>query len=140
MKKYILILIILILNIINIKSQTVKDPNGYLNHFTVGYMSGFVVKSSSYNFLAKRTSLDLAWCRSISSILGMSSGFVLGHLKENYDKRNTGNYSNNDLIYTGLGSILGDFTIVILIHNSVPKNRIPIEETDELYKEPLVKK
>jgi hypothetical protein len=134
MKK--LILLILISLILNQVKGQFKDERGYVNHFSIGVLGGATVKGLTYGFLANKTNLNITTCRIISDLLGVGSGFILGHLKERGDEF----YSEADILYTGLGSLVGSYTVTITIGKSVPRRCIDEGDVIEFEEFPLVKK
>jgi hypothetical protein len=111
-----------------VEKKILGFPEDKVNHFTVGYMSGFVSNAVTYKILSEHTKLNLFACKFISTSVGVGSGFLLGHLKEKYDSNHGGFYNKKDLKATGYGSIAGSFTITIIIWRMKPENRFTMQE------------
>jgi hypothetical protein len=73
-------------------------------HMGIGYAAG----TTTMLFLtAKQVQLHNA------ILISMGTGFVLGAAKEFYDKSKVNNFDVEDMFATGIGSMLGSFTVAI---------------------------
>jgi len=60
---------------------------------------------------------------------GIAVGTFAGWMKEIYDRKNGGHYSNSDLESTFWGSALGSSVMLIILLPSTKENDIPVYET-----------
>jgi len=112
MIKFKLIILFLLLQItsfsqkLEFKDLKFSDEHLYDLHLTAGIIIGSTSTTMYYQWTGKKT---------LSFILGTSTGILAGHLKELYDVNQNRTYSKKDLIYTGIGSLLGSATIRITL-------------------------
>ena len=103
-----------------------------VNHFTAGYMIGFVTTAVTWKFTERK------W---IAVVSGIAVSSLAGHLKESYDMKHGGFYNNKDLKATVIGGLSGTITIRLLLINIVPKRKVPVYDQWLLdSEESLVKK
>jgi len=119
--KKILIVILLGLSISCSAQIKTNDPNGYINHFSVGYGIGFTTNFLTYNALTKWTDIKPWKAKVISFIVGVGISSLAGDRKEFYDMNNGGYYNKKDFGYTSVGGFGGSLTASAILYIDMPK-------------------
>jgi hypothetical protein len=130
-----LLILILLFLPLSLKSQI---PTDKFNHLTVCAVNSAFVKGISWKLISNKTNWDLKTCHLVSDGLAVGSSMLIGHLKEKHDRRNGGIYSKKDMLFNGLGAIVGAYTIRIIIGNAIPVNRVPIKDVFDMENDPLL--
>jgi hypothetical protein len=129
------IVIILFLLPIMCNSQINNDK---LNHFSVCAVNSAIIKGISWKLISDNTNWNLNTCHWVSDGLAIGSSILLGHLKEKHDQRNDGFYSKKDMLFNGIGAVVGTYTIRVIIGKAIPINRVPIKDVFDMENDPLI--
>jgi hypothetical protein len=88
--------------------------------------------------ISNNTDLSLKSCHLISDILAISGGLFIGHVKESIDRKNGGFYNKKDMLFNGIGAIVGTYSIKITIGRAIPRNRVPVKDVFDMENDPLI--
>lgn len=113
-------------------------PDDKVNHLTFSVVNSAFIKGLSWKVISNNTNWSLKTCHNVSDALAIGGGLLIGHLKERHDQKNDGFYSKKDMLFNGIGTILGTYTIRIVIGRAIPKNRVPIKDVFDMENDPLI--
>jgi hypothetical protein len=105
---------------------------------TFSAVNSAAIKGLSWKVISNNTNWELETCHYVSDGLAIGGSILIGHLKEKHDQRNGGFYSKKDMLFNTVGSIIGNYTMRIIIGKSIPRNRVPIKDIFDMENDPLL--